>query len=450
MTPPQSSTQTLTPLKRRQNPMSFLFKKKSLPESLQIALASPRLPLMDRSLGFVWRIAKGLVQQGHEVSLFCDFNPLGEEEWTQEGVNIYCKKSSWNQKQQAYGGPDSMWKRFRELHQKRPYHILHSFSHPIGSLAEDRKNLGLALAYDIRATQLPQIFSLMGDGDGVINHITTSLKVLYGFLKTFYLKDRHLIKSADGIFVQSPNQKLALERYYLYPEKKIFQIPFGVDMSELSPRSNSQEYLKKMNIPPSATIALSISDMTEKRDMVNILQAFQKVVVKKPSSYLIVVGEGPAFKEIEREMLQMALGGHVILTKSVKTHEVSNYIELAQVFLTLSPRTTGGELNLFEAMVREKIVIGSQVGPTANLIEDGVDGFLLRPADTQALSHLLLGLFSGDIPKETLVQRARKKALNFFDNKKMVQETLEAYKKILLQTPWATCIDHSIQLFPHP
>ena len=67
-----------------------------------------------------------------------------------------------------------------------------------------------------------------------------------------------------------------------------------------------------------------------------------------------------------------------------------------------------------------------------------IDGFLIRPADVGTLSHLLLGLFLGSIPAELMGKNARNKALDIFDTKKMVQETLEAYENILKRSPWVT------------
>ena len=184
---------------------------------------------------------------------------------------------------------------------------------------------------------------------------------------------------------------------------KTYNIPYGIEISDLSPRQGSDELRKKLEIPKSAKIAVTVSDMIEKQDIVNILRAFQQVVIKKPSSYLIIVGDGPYFKEIEREMLNLALGSHVILIGPTPPHEVADYIDLAHVFINIGGRTSG---------------------------------FLICPADVGALSQLLLGLFLGNIPAEVIGKNARNKALDIFDTKKMVQETLGAYESILNRSSW--------------
>ena len=89
---------------------------------------------------------------------------------------------------------------------------------------------------------------------------------------------------------------------------------------------------------------------------------------------------------------------------------------------------------MLEAMAQKKIIIGSEVSPIAHIVEDGIDGFLLRPADIESLSHLLTEIFSGSMPTQEIGNRAREKVLNLFDTKKMVSIIEDAYKKILVNT----------------
>ena len=85
-------------------------------------------------------------------------------------------------------------------------------------------------------------------------------------------------------------------------------------------------------------------------------------------------------------------------------------------------------------MAQEKVIVGSEVSPISTIVEDSVDGFLIRPADVSSLSQLLLSLFLNNISAEEVGQNARKKVLGIFDAKTMIQETLQAYEKIMLST----------------
>jgi 1,2-diacylglycerol 3-alpha-glucosyltransferase len=63
------------------------------------------------------------------------------------------------------------------------------------------------------------------------------------------------------------------------------------------------------------------------------------------------------------------------------------------------------------------------------VVEDGVDGFLIRPADTFTLAELLLQVFNGQVSSNEMGEHARQKVLNLFDSEKMLNQTLLAYRQ---------------------
>ena len=411
--------------------------KREIPSQLKICLIAEKFPIIGRTQarGFIAPIARGLAQAGHKVSVIAWDNPMGEKEIEQEGIKTYFVSGANSSRTELF--PRRVHQKFTELHRQENFHIVHSLTHSAIRLSSERKPLGIAVAYDVTATRMSELFAIIGLAENTVtSQLTTGYKVAYNFIKSFYMRDRLILKNADGVFVHSPQQRLALERYYLYPDKKSFNIPYGIEIEDLSPRQGSEELRQKLKIPKSAKITVTVSDMIEKQDVINILRAFQPVATKKPSSHLIVVGHGPAFEEIEYEMLNLALGSHVVLVGAVPAFEISSFIDLADVFINISGRSSGYDPNLLEAMIQKKIIIGSEVSPLATVVENGVEGYLIRPADILSLSELLLGLFLGQIQPGTMGDNAREKALSIFDTKKMINETLAAYESILSSTPW--------------
>ncbi len=290
----------------------------------------------------------------------------------------------------------------------------------------------MAVAYDVDATQMVQIVSILGmRQESVSGILSTSIAVVYKFLSTYYGGDRQLLKTANGVFVTNPQQRLMLERYYLYPDYHIYTVPYGLEVGNLEPREEAKTLRASLGIPASAQVALTTSDMIEMDELMPLLKAFEKVAIKKPSAYLIIVGNGPKWKDIEFEILNLALGRRVLMVGAIKEQDIPDYISICDVFINLSARTTGFEYSLIEAMAQEKLVIGSEVSAVANIIEDTVDGFLLRPADIVSLAELLIDIFSGTISRGPIGEKARNKVTNFFDTKKMVQATIDAYFKII-------------------
>ncbi|QDK46678.1 glycosyltransferase family 1 protein [Bdellovibrio sp. ZAP7] len=411
-------------------------KKSALPESLNICLTSHRFPILSRATdhGFLWPIARGLAREGHKVTVISANSPLKKPEVTRDGVRVfYLNEGEKNLAHLRF--QMAVRQKFMQLHRETPFHIVHSIDKSGYRIGNRKKDLNVAVAYDVEATQMSQLFAILAMKQETLPSIlTTGLATAYKFLTTYYGGDRQLLSTADGIFVTNPQQKIILERYYLYPDFHTYTVPYGIDLGDLTPKEQSLELRNKLNLPENSHIAVTINDMTDAHEMLPLLQAFEKVAIKKPNSYLIVVGNGPKFKDVEYQVLNLALGNRVILAGAVPASELEDYIVLGDVFINMGSRSTGFEPSTLEAMAQKKVVMGSEVSPIANIIEDGRDGFLLRPADVDSISNLLVEIFSGTMPADEIGERARQRVMDLFDTGKMVQAVIDAYRKILLNT----------------
>lgn len=410
--------------------------KMEIPASFNICLVGTRFQILSRRSdhGFLWSIARGLARRGHQVTVLSTTSSLARSEVTRDGVRAFYLEEGLRSRGKSYFTELAL-RKFRELHKEKPFHILHGLDNSARKIARAKEEFNIAVAYDVEATQMSQLFSILGMGQETIpSLLTTALAVTYKFLTTYFGGDRKLLKTADGVFVTNPQQRLILERYYLYPDFHIYTVPYGIEIGDLSPKEKSMELRATLGLPENSHIAVTISDMTELHEVKNILMAFEKVAVKKPNAYLIIVGYGPLFKQIEFYVLNLALGNRVIMTGAQKSQDILDFVLLGDVYINLSSRTTGFEPSMIEAMAQKKVIIGSEVSPIGHIIEDGIDGFLIRPADIESLAQLMLEIFSGTMPIAEIGERARKKVVDLFDTQKMIASILDAYQKILLKT----------------
>jgi len=68
---------------------------------------------------------------------------------------------------------------------------------------------------------------------------------------------------------------------------------------------------------------------------------------------------------------------------------------------------------VLEAMACGLSVVATPVGGAADIIEDGVDGFLVPFRDSQALAETALRLLDSESLRETVEDRARRKASGY-------------------------------------
>lgn len=413
-----------------------MFKKSRLPETLNICMTSYRFPILSRATdhGFIWPIAKGLAREGHKVTVLAAHSAMNKSEVARDGVRVfYLNDGARNLAHLSF--PMAIRQRFSQLHKEDPFHLVHSIDNSGYRIGARKKDYGVAMAYDVEATQMSQLFAILAmKQDTLQSMLTTALATAYKFLTTYYGGDRQILSTADGIFVTNPAQRMILERYYLYPDFHTYTVPYGIELGNLTPKDVSLELRKKLGLPENANVAVTITDMTDIQEVIPLLRAFEKVAIKKPNSYLIIVGNGPKFKELEYQVLSLALGNRVVMPGAIPANELEDYIVLGDVYVNMGSRTTGFEASTLEAMAQKKVVLGSEVSPIAHVIEDGRDGFLLRPADVDSMSNLLVEIFSGTLPSDEIGERARQKVVELFDTPRLVQSTLDAYRKILANT----------------
>ncbi len=405
-----------------------------LPERLRICLIGQKISVLSRSsdTGILWPLARGLTERGHEVTIISTSSPLKRAEVFRDGVRAYYL----NENQPQYKTvkfTEAVHRKFVSLSKEKPFDLVHSLDSSGFKIGRHKKNLNVSVAYDVEATQMAELFSILSEGkSGAGSFISTSIKLIFKFLQNYFTEDRGLLDSADGIFVTTPQQRMILERYYLYPDYHTYTVPYGINLGDLTPKSESENFKSKLNIPDNAQIILANSDFTSTHEVTPLLKAFEKVVLKKPNTYLLLLGSGPQIKNVEFEMLNLALGSRVIMPGEVVAEEMLECILASPIYIDLSSRSTGLEPSLIEAMAQKKVVIGSELSPISEVIEDGVDGFLVRPADVETLSALLDKIMTGNgINAEQIGEKARKKIVETFNRNKMIDSLVDAYRQIL-------------------
>ena len=412
--------------------------KKDIPKSLNICITSRSFSPLARAAenSYIWPISKGLAEAGHKVTILAGTSSQGVSQWEKDGVQVYYVSAE-GSPYKSLSFEEAILKQFWDLHEKTPFDIVHSACRSGLPIAKQKKKFRIPVAFDIRATQISQIFSILGMSQETAQSLVLSgTAVLYKYLRTYFGGDRALLRAADGLFVSSPRQRIVLERYYFFADAKVYTVPFGIEVSDLSPREKSDSLRESLNIPADGHVAVTPADMTSMNEITNILKAFEKVAIKKPKSRLIIIGHGPLRKQVEKNIYDLALGSKVILVGAISNAELPDYIALSDVFIDISVRTTGFEPSMLEAMGQKKVIVGSEVGAMSSLVEDGVDGFLIRPADVSSLSQLLLDIFTGRLQTLEIGDRARRKVVNLFDPEKMVGETIKSYYSILRQSKY--------------
>lgn len=155
-------------------------------------------------------------------------------------------------------------------------------------------------------------------------------------------------------------------------------------------------------LPERSLIAVGRLDPRKGFDL--LMKAFHRLQPKYPDWQLTILGEGDLRPELEQLRSQLQLTERVRMPGSV--NNVRDYLAQAELFV-VSSRVEGFPMGLCEAMACGLPVIATDClsGPR-DIIQDGIDGMLVRTEDLDALAAGLDALMSDSTKRQQLAQNA--------------------------------------------
>jgi glycosyltransferase involved in cell wall biosynthesis len=189
--------------------------------------------------------------------------------------------------------------------------------------------------------------------------------------------------------------------------KKIKVVYNGIDISNV--RRLAENDQAPQGFSEGCTIITSCR-LSSQKDFTTLLKAFREVR-QKTEAKLVIVGEGELRERIINEAKELGVDKYVEITGFLKNPFKA--IKEADVFVLSSFYEGFGNV-IVEAMALGVPVVASDCpsGP-AEIINDGVDGLLVRSGDYKAMAGAILGLLFNDEFCKTISEGGLKRAEDF-------------------------------------
>ena len=161
----------------------------------------------------------------------------------------------------------------------------------------------------------------------------------------------------------------------------------------------------------SSKVVIAAGRLTKLKGYDLLLRAFAQVAEVDDAWELRIFGRGPEEAALQRQIARLGLAGRAHLMG--RTNTMSTEMARGSVF-ALSSRHEGLPMVIIEAMGAGLPVVSfdCQRGP-ADLVEHGVDGLLVPPADVDGLARGLLTVIQDRELRESMATAARAKAGTF-------------------------------------
>ncbi|MGB9344162.1 glycosyltransferase [Trichococcus sp.] len=302
-----------------------------------------------------------LEAEGHEVIIFTTTDPKADE----NEENIIRLTSipflSFKDRRVAVKGMNKALKEAKKQH----IDIVHT--HTEFSLGLTGKFVGYML-------QIPTVHTYHTMYEKYLHYIAKGKVVKPRAVK---IASRYFCNSTMGIIAPSEQMKEKLASYNIYKEIRV--IPTGVRIPEqiVGIKSRKREAL---GISDSELVLLSLSRLSSEKNLDKLVHAFPEVVEAYPSAKLVFVGDGPMRQDLETLVAEMNLIPNVIFVGEVRNEDVSEYYQMADIYINASESETQG-LTYLESIVNGCPVIAKRNDYLSGLITEDSLGMLFEADD---------------------------------------------------------------------
>lgn len=234
----------------------------------------------------------------------------------------------------------------------------------------------------------------------------------------------HLAKMANASFVSSVTAPLQASLKKVNPAGRYPVIWMGVDTERFVP-----DMSKRRSLLDGRFIAVSVARLTFTKGHHFFLQAMAKLRDEGLHIHYLIAGEGPQREAIEAEIVRLGLTEHVEMLGSVGEDQVLELLQSADMLaLTSVFHGEAAPVAVMEAMSCALPPVCSIIGGTVDMIEDGVDGYLVPQEDVSAIADATRKLVMNPALGDAMGLRARQSALKLFDHN---TNAMALYKEIV-------------------
>ena len=184
-------------------------------------------------------------------------------------------------------------------------------------------------------------------------------------------------------------------------------------------------------------LILYIGTIIRKKGVLELPEIFCKVRLKYPKAHLVLIGEDTSDLKtgststwrLLKERFNSDDEQFVQYLGKIPYHEVKNYIQKAHICVFPTFAETMGMVTI-ESMALQKPVVNSDLGWAQELIDDGINGFLVYPKNHDEYAEKILSLLHNNEMRNKICINARRKVEQDFDIGSLVWNNIQFYKKI--------------------
>lgn len=311
-------------------------------------------------------------------------------------------------------------------------------------------HLGIDIHYLIRKSKkdisvFAQLYKFVKKYQPDIVHCWDSMTAVYGAPICKILD----IPFINGMVIDAPTKKLFNKHFlrskivfplsdyivgnsyagikaYGAAKNKSIVIQNGFNFNRIISLQDGETIKEKYNIQTDLVVGM-VASYSKYKDYKTYFDAAQKILVKRSDITFLALGNDTDSEEAKSLIKTEYLNNFRLLGKKANIESLINIMDVC----VLATFTEGISNSILEYMALAKPVIATDGGGTNEIIEDNINGFLIKVADFNDLSDKIQILLDDKPMRLRMGKQALRTIQDKFSIEKMLNSYVELYKSVV-------------------
>lgn len=212
---------------------------------------------------------------------------------------------------------------------------------------------------------------------------------------------------------------------------RIVTVPMGVDLTRFSPSLGGPGTLRDaLGLGREALVVGTVARLVPDKGLECFLRMAGIIRAERTDVKFLIVGEGPLRHSLEQMAKSIGIGPDVVFAGH--RTDIPELMQAMDLFV-LPTRREGFGVVFAEAMAMGKATVGSDIGPIAEVLEDGVTGYLAPADDPKAFAARTLELLRDESKRRAFGEAGRRRVEQLFSQSRMCELIEGHYRRLLAQ-----------------
>lgn len=251
---------------------------------------------------------------------------------------------------------------------------------------------------------------------------------------TFYMAEKLVGRWTDGLITMNEEDYIISKKIISQNNGCRYKVHgVGIDLKRFQPKdvNDTKELRQKYGYTEDDFILFYAAELNKNKHQDLLIESISELKTKIPNIKLLLAGPGPSEETYKKLMKELNLEKNVELLGF--RSDVKILLKLSDIAVA-SSRREGLPVNVMEAMATGLPIVATDIRGHRDLIEDGVNGYLVGVEDVDGFTNAIAKLYHD----KTLRERFGRKGIELVQ-KYSLENVLEEMKNIYEEQLGGNC-----------